>query len=115
MFKCTLCDCEIDEDDVLSECPFCGETDATDGVWQCPDCEAYIDYKGEEWECIICGCSQLNYQENQEDDEEDEEDDEVYASTWRCPNCGAYNPSGAEVCEECWGSADVNFGSIDNL
>ena len=45
MIECQMCDCEIDEDDMLSECPYC-ECEIDEEVYWCENCEALVDCEG---------------------------------------------------------------------
>lgn len=54
MIECYDCDCEIDEEDVEFECPFCGETDMGEGFYRCENCGALITYSGDMWVCEFC-------------------------------------------------------------
>ena len=55
MIECYECGEKIDEDDVMHECPFCGEYDMAEGYYECPNCGALMDWAGDEWECEYCG------------------------------------------------------------
>lgn len=53
MVGCYNCGCELE--DVEYSCPFCGQIDAGEGYYRCPDCDALNDWAGEEWVCEYCG------------------------------------------------------------
>ena len=102
MIECQMCDCEIDEDDMLSECPYC-ECEIDEEVYWCENCEALVDCEGYEWTCPEC------FNENPE--EEEKEDSEIIFTKRRseCPSCGAEIDD--EYCDEC-GWPDVNQGWV---
>ena len=99
MIECKMCDWEIDEDDMLSECPYC-EAEIDEEVYQCENCETLVDCEGYEWTCSECG---------NEEPQEDEKDTQIIFTEryGECPSCGA--EIDGEYCGEC-GWPDVNQG-----
>ena len=54
MLNCPECDEEIDEEDTLWECPFCGYEDYGEGFYQCFNCDTLFDYNEDLWVCENC-------------------------------------------------------------
>lgn len=101
MIECKMCDWEIDEDDMLNECPYC-ESEIAEEVYRCENCGTLVDCEGYGWTCPECF--------NEEPEEEQEMEDERIVFIERhdeCPECGALMDD--DYCEEC-GWPDVNQG-----
>lgn len=57
MIECIVCGEKIDKDDVLGECPVCGQSGFSEGIYVCPGCENFIGASGYEVECPNCGAA----------------------------------------------------------
>ena len=95
MIECIVCGEKIDKDDVLGECPVCGQSGFSEGIYVCPGCENFIGPGGYEVECPNCGAASLN--------DQCPDDDE-----FECPNCGAPMSQGETMCDDCLYMLDVN-------
>lgn len=95
MIECIVCGEKIDNDDVLGECPVCGQSGFSEGIYVCPGCENFIGPGGYEVECPNCGAASLN--------DQCPDDDE-----FECPNCGAAMSPGETICDDCLYMMDVN-------
>ena len=103
MVECQMCDCELNEYNMLYECPYCGEPMEEDELWRCENCDAVVDRDGDEWVCPYCS--------NEGNDEEEEEIERmvIFDDVDECPECGGdmYD----DCCDEC-GYPDVNQGWV---
>ena len=79
-----------EEDDLIDECPFCGDMIYGEDVLRCPTCDSLYTSSGDIWECENCGTDQRH--------------DNFICE---CPSCGAVMDG--EYCGEC-GWPDVNQG-----
>ena len=102
MIECYECGEEIDEEDVMYECPFCGEYDMAEGYYECPNCGALMDCAGDEWECEYC--------ENEGEDKNMTSESIPRETYFVCPSCGEALEDEYEVCDCGW--PDVNQGWV---
>ncbi len=96
---CDECGIELDEEDVLYECPFCGY-ECDEGYIQCENCKNLYALDGDMWECPNC----YNGGISESFDFESRCGVEIPSN---CPGCGAELDDG--YCDEC-GWPDVNQG-----